>query len=73
MGAGVEYYHVDYVRLRKTCYGAEGGTVTMPIAFDALPPVAPELDVAALRANILNHGTTAAPGCGVRRPRRIHF
>jgi uncharacterized protein YbcV (DUF1398 family) len=54
MGAGVEYYHVDYVRLRKTFYSAEGGTMTVPIAFDALPPVAPELDVAALRANILD-------------------
>jgi hypothetical protein len=31
-----------------------GQTVTVPIAFDALPPVAPELDVAALRANILD-------------------
>jgi uncharacterized protein YbcV (DUF1398 family) len=54
MGAGVEYYHVDYVRLRKTCYSAEGRTVTVPIAFDGLPPVAPELDAAALRANILD-------------------
>ncbi|HEX3856505.1 MAG TPA: DUF1398 domain-containing protein [Verrucomicrobiae bacterium] len=61
MGAGVEYYHVDYVRLRKTFYSAEGRTVTVPIAFDALPPVAPELDVAALRANILDSQRNGQP------------
>ena len=54
MGAGVEFYHVDYVRLRKTCYSADGQTVTTPIAYEGLPAVAPELDVAALRANILD-------------------
>jgi uncharacterized protein YbcV (DUF1398 family) len=54
MAAGVEYYHVDFVHLRKTCYSAEGKSVTSPIAFNGLPPVAPELDVAALRANILD-------------------
>ncbi len=61
MGAGVEYYHVDYVRLRKTCYSAEGRTVTVPIAFDGLPPVAPELDAAALRANILDSQRNGQP------------
>jgi uncharacterized protein YbcV (DUF1398 family) len=98
MGAGVEYYHVDYVRLRKTFYSAEGRTeleqkgtkqteafsfsdsgkslsplsasvensslgqtLTVPIAFDALPPVAPELDVAALRANILDSQRNGQP------------
>jgi hypothetical protein len=87
----VEYYHVDYVGLRKRFYSAEGRTeleqkgtkqteafsfsdsgkslfpllasvenssfgqtVTVPIAFDGLPPVAPEFDAAALRANILD-------------------
>ena len=54
MGAGVEFYHVDYVRLRKTCYSAEGNTVTTPIALEGLPPVASELDLSALRANILD-------------------
>lgn len=47
-----EYYHVDYVRLRKTCYSAEGKTVTIPIAYEGLPPIAPEL--VALRTNILD-------------------
>jgi uncharacterized protein YbcV (DUF1398 family) len=61
MGAGVEYYHVDYVRLRKTFYSTEGGTLTVPIAFDGLPPVAPELDVAALRANILDSQRNGQP------------
>ena len=54
IAAGVEFYQVDYVRLRKTCYGADGQTLTTPIAFNGLPPVAPDLDVAALRANILD-------------------
>src|SRR5277367_6377018 len=52
MAAGVEYYQVDYVCRCKTCYSADGQTVTTPIVFNGLPPVAPELDVAALRANI---------------------
>jgi uncharacterized protein YbcV (DUF1398 family) len=59
MGAGVEYYHVDYVRLRKTCYSAEGRTVT--VAFDGLPSVALELDVAGLRANILDSQRNGQP------------
>jgi len=54
IAAGVEYYHVDYVRLRMTCYSADGQTVTTPIALNGLPPVAPDLDGAALRANILD-------------------
>jgi uncharacterized protein YbcV (DUF1398 family) len=81
MGAGVEYYHVDYVRLRQTFYSqhfdtspliplpvrggeeklANSETLTVPIAFDALPPVAPELDVAALRANILDSQRNGQP------------
>lgn len=58
---GVEYYHVDYVALRKSFYGAEGDLVTTPIPYEGLPPVAAELDVPALRAAILDsqrHGQT---------------
>jgi len=54
LGAGVEYYFVDYVRLQTTFYGADGQSVIMPIAYDGLPAVAPDLDVTALRANILD-------------------
>jgi uncharacterized protein YbcV (DUF1398 family) len=54
IGAGVEYYHVDYVAMRKTFYGANGDTVTTPITYEGLPPVAAEFDVAALRADILD-------------------
>ena len=61
MGAGVEFYHVDYVRRRKTCYSAEGKTVTTPIALEGLPPVAENLDVAALRANILDSQQKGQP------------
>ncbi len=52
--AGVEYYHVDYVGLRKTFYSAEGDVVVTTINYENLPPVAPEFDAAALRANILD-------------------
>jgi uncharacterized protein YbcV (DUF1398 family) len=40
LDTGVEYYHVDYVALRKTFYSAEGDAVTAPITFENLPPVA---------------------------------
>jgi len=54
LGAGVEYYHVDYVAMCKTFYSANGDTVTTPINYESLPPVAADFDVAALRANILD-------------------
>ena len=54
LAAGVEYYHVDYAGMRKTFYGADGDTVVTPILYEALPPVAPEFSVEALRANILD-------------------
>jgi hypothetical protein len=50
----VEYYHVDYVGLRKRFYSAEGEMMATPINYEGLPPVAPEFDAAALRANILD-------------------
>jgi uncharacterized protein YbcV (DUF1398 family) len=52
--ADVEYYHVDYVALRKTFYNANGDAVVTPINYESLPPVATDFDAAALRANILD-------------------
>jgi len=54
LAAGVEYYHVDYVGMRKTFYSADGGAVVTPINYEGLPPVAADFDVAALRADILD-------------------
>lgn len=54
LAAGVEYYHVDYVAMRKTFYGATGGVVITPIHFEGLPPVAEDFDAAAVRADILD-------------------
>ena len=49
---GVEFYHVDYVTLRKTFYSGNGDVVVTPIPFEGLPPVAFAFDVLALRADI---------------------
>ena len=54
LAAEVEYYHVDYVGLRKTFYSAEGDAAVTPINYEGLPPVAAEFDTAALRADILD-------------------
>lgn len=54
LGAGVEYYHVDYVALRKTFYGADGSVTTTPISFENLPAVAPDFAADQLRAAILD-------------------
>lgn len=54
LAAGVEYYHVDYVTLRKTFYSDAGESVATPIDYKDLPPVAADFDAAALRANILD-------------------
>jgi hypothetical protein len=37
---GVEYYHVDYMALRKTFYSAAGELVMTPINCEKLPAVA---------------------------------
>lgn len=47
LDAGVEYYHVDYVGMRKTFYSADGGMVLTAIPYEGLPPVAAEFDRAA--------------------------
>ena len=54
LAAGVEYYHVDYVAMRKRFYSAEGDLVETPITYEGLPPVAADFDAAGLRANILD-------------------
>ena len=54
LAAGVEYYHVDYVTMRKTFYSADGDTVMTPINYEGLPPVAADFNEAALRADILD-------------------
>lgn len=54
LDAGVEYYHVDYLGMRKTFYSANGNAVVTPINYEGLPPVAAEFDTAALQADILD-------------------
>jgi uncharacterized protein YbcV (DUF1398 family) len=59
--AGVEYYHVDYVGLRKTFYSATGNLVVTPIPYEGLPTVAETFDAPALQAAIRDsqqHGQT---------------
>lgn len=51
---GVEYYHVDYVALSKTFYSASGNLVITPIAYENLPAVAANFDLAALKAAIFD-------------------
>jgi len=52
--AGVEFYHVDYLSLRKTFYNGSRVAVTTAIPYEDLPAVAADFDVQALRANILD-------------------
>lgn len=54
IGAGVEFYHVDYLALRKTFYNGAGASVTTAIPYENLPTVAADFDAQALRANILD-------------------
>jgi uncharacterized protein YbcV (DUF1398 family) len=54
IAAGVEYYHVDYVGLRKTFYSATGDLVVTSLTFEGLPAVAAEFDTAGLKAAILD-------------------
>lgn len=61
VSAGVEFYHVDYVSLCRTFHSGNGDAVVIPIPYEGLPPVAPDFDAAALRADILDsqrHGQT---------------
>ncbi len=52
--AGVEYYHVDYVGMRKAFYGPGGDVVVTPITFEGMPAVAADFDLAGLRAAIVD-------------------
>lgn len=60
--AGAEYYHVDYIALRKTYYAAGGSVVVAtPLNYEDMPAVAADFDAAALRADILDSQTKAQP------------
>ncbi len=59
--AGVEYYHVDYVGLRKTFYSADGDAVVTPINLEGLPPVAANFNAVALCADILDSQRNSQP------------
>ena len=52
IAAGVESYHVDYIVLQFTFYGADAATVVAPLSFEGLPNVAADFDVPALRLAI---------------------
>jgi uncharacterized protein YbcV (DUF1398 family) len=49
IGAGVEYYHVDYISLQFTFYGGQSDVSVAPITFEDLPSVASDFDVPSLR------------------------
>jgi len=59
--AGVEYYHVDYVGMKKTFYSTEGDVVVTPINYEGLPPVTVDFDAAAVRADILDSQQNKQP------------
>lgn len=52
LSAGVEYYHVDYIEMKKTFYSADGEVVVTPINYEGMPTVAAEFSVNGIRANI---------------------
>lgn len=54
IGAGVEYYHVDYVLLQITFYGIHAAPVVAPLSFEGLPAVSLDFDEPALRQAILD-------------------
>jgi uncharacterized protein YbcV (DUF1398 family) len=57
LSTGVEYYHVDYVQLRKTFYSGTGEVAVASIDIEGLPEVAADFDATALKANILDSQT----------------
>ena len=61
LGADVEYYHVDYILLQFTFYGANAASVVAPLTFEGLPAVAKDLDAVALRQAILNSQQKGQP------------
>lgn len=52
IAAGVEYYHVDYIALRKSFYSADGDVAVTPLNYEGLSSVAEDFSLDALRANI---------------------
>lgn len=52
LGEGVEYYHVDYVALKKSFYSGDGTIVSTSINFEGLPAVAAEFSHENLRSAI---------------------
>jgi uncharacterized protein YbcV (DUF1398 family) len=54
LATGVEYYHVDYIGMKKTFYSADGEMVVAPIDYEGLPPVSAEFSAEAMKANILD-------------------
>lgn len=51
VSAGVESYHVDYVRHLQTCYSGAGESHVVPLAFD-VPAIASDFNAPALVAAI---------------------
>ena len=54
LAAGIESYRVDFAARRKTFLSVDGEAVELPLDFESLPAMAAELDVPALRANLLD-------------------
>lgn len=54
MANGVEYYHVDYAGGSFSFYSAAGSMVQAPLSLPDLPPIADALDIARLKAAILD-------------------
>src|SRR6185437_14802758 len=52
--AGVEYYHVDYVGMKKMFYDAEDGVVVVAIDYEGLPSVAADFSSEDIKANVLD-------------------
>ena len=52
IAAGVEYYFVDYFELRTTFYGS-GASVSSPLPYQDLPPIAETFDAAEVKSAIL--------------------
>lgn len=53
-GAGVEFYYVDYLGMKKAFHDGRGGVVVTAISFEGMPLVAADFSLEGLRANILD-------------------
>jgi uncharacterized protein YbcV (DUF1398 family) len=52
--AGVEFYQVDYLGMKKTFHDGRGGVVVASVSFEDMPAVAADFSLEAIRANILD-------------------